>query len=71
MSFSPKMRYLLLNAAVMTACVIECARGYRWPVIVLGAVTFCFSGNLVLYLSGSKERAVRRQQKRKYWAGQS
>lgn len=71
MSFSPKIRYLLLNAAVLTACAIEFARGYPWLVIVLGAATFFFIGNLVLYLSASKERAVRRQQKRKYWAGQS
>ena len=65
------MRYLLLNAAVLTACAAECARGYPWLVIVLGAVTFFFIGNLILYLSGAKERAVRRQQKRDYWAGQS
>ena len=65
------MRYLLLNAAVLTACMIECVRGYPWLVIVLGAITFSVMGNLVLYLSGSKERAVRRQQKRDYWAGQS
>ena len=71
MSFSPKIRYLLLNGAVLTACAIECVRGYPWLVIVLGAVTFFAVGNVVLYLSGSKERAVRRQQKRDYWAGQS
>ena len=71
MSFSPKIRYLLLNAAVVTACGIEGARGYPWLVIVLGAVTFFCIGNLVLYLAGSKERAVRRQLKRDYWAGQS
>ncbi len=71
MSFSPKIRYLLLNGAVLTACAIEYARGYPWLVIVLGAVTFCFAGNLIVYLSGSKERAVRREQKRKYWAGQA
>lgn len=71
MSFSPKMRYLLLNAAVLTACAIEFVRGYPWLVIVLGALTFFFMGNLIFYLSGAKERAVRRQQKRDYWAGQS
>ena len=71
MSFSPQIRYLLLNVAVLTACAIESVRGYPWLVILLGALTFFFIGNLVLYLSGSKERAVRRQQKRKYWAGQA
>lgn len=71
MKFSPQTRYLLLNAAVLTACAIEFARGYPWLVIALGAITFFFVGNVVLYLSGSKERAVRRQQKRDYWAGQS
>ena len=71
MSFSPRIRYLLLNGAVAVACGIEFVRGYPWLVIVLGAVTFCLIGNLVVYLSGAKQRAVRRQQKRDYWAGQS
>ncbi len=71
MSFSPKIRYLLLNIAVLTACAIEFVRGYPWPVILLGAATFFLMGNFVLYLAGSKERAVRRQQKRDFWAGQS
>lgn len=71
MSFSPKTRYLLLNSAVLMACVIEYVRGYPWLVILLGALTFVLVGNVVLYLSGSKERAVRRQEKRDYWAGQS
>lgn len=71
MSFSLKTRYLLVNVAVLAACVIEYVRGYPWLILVLGAITFLLVGNLVLYLSGSKERAVRRQQKRDYWAGQS
>lgn len=69
MSFSPRTRYLLLTAAVLTASVIQLVRGYRPLIVVIGAVGFLIAGNGMIYLTGAKERAARRQQKRDYWAG--
>ena len=69
MSFSPRTRYLLVTLAILTACVIQLARGYRPLVVVICAVTFLFAGNLMIYLAGSKERALRRRQRREYFAG--
>lgn len=69
MSFSPKVRYLLVTLAIVTACVIQLARGYKPLIVAIGALAFLLIGNLTVYLSGSKERAIRRRQRRDYYAG--
>ncbi len=71
MSFSPKTRYLLITLAILTASAIQLARGYKPVIILVGAIAFLFVGNLTVYLSGSKERATRRRQKRDFYAGNS
>lgn len=69
MEFSARTRYLLVSAAILCACAIQLIRGYRPVIIILGAIAFLFVGNLAVYLSGSKQRAIRRQQKRDYYEG--
>jgi hypothetical protein len=69
MSFSAKTRYLLVTSAILVASFIQFARGYRPLIVAVAALTFLSAGNLVVYLSGSKERSIRRQQKRDYYAG--
>ena len=69
MEFSSQIRYVLVTLAILTACAIQLARGYRPLIIIVGAIAFLFVGNLAVYLSGSKERAIRRKQKRDYYAG--
>ncbi len=68
MSFSAKTRYLLVTLAVLTGSLIELARGYRALIVVVGFIAFSLVGNALVYLSGSKERAIRRKQKRDYFA---
>ena len=68
MSFSPRTRYLLVTAAILTASAIQLVRGYRPLIVIVGAITFLLVGNLTVYLSGSKERSKRRQQRRDEWA---
>lgn len=69
MDFSARTRYVLVTLAIVTASVIQLVRGYRPIVVIVGAITFLLVGNGVVYLSGAKERAIRRQQKRDYYAG--
>jgi hypothetical protein len=69
MTFSARARYLLVSGAIVVASAIQLVRGYRPLIVIVGAVTFLFMGNLVVYLSGSKEREMRRQRKRDYYAG--
>ncbi len=71
MSFSASTRYLLVTLAVLTASAIQLVRGYRPLIVILGGALFLLFGNLAMYLAGSKERALRRQRKRDYYAGQS
>jgi hypothetical protein len=71
MNFAPRTRYLLVTAAILTASIIQLVRGYRPLIVIIGALTFLVIGNGTVYLSGSKERAVRREQKRKYYAGEA
>jgi len=71
MTFSARTRYLLITAAILTASAIQLIRGYKPIIVVIGAVAFLFFGNLTVFLYGSKERALRRRQKRDYWAGNS
>ena len=69
MTFSAKARYLIVTAAILTASVIQLMRGYKLSIVIVGAASFIAVGNLMVYLSGSKERAIRRQRKRDYYAG--
>lgn len=71
MTFSAKTRHLMLSAAVLIACAIQLVRGYKLLIVIVAAVTFLAVGNLMIYLTGSKQRAIRRQQKRDYYAGNS
>ena len=69
MTFSARTRYLLISVAILVAGTIQLIRGYKPVIVIVGAVAFLFFGNLTVYLSGSRERAIRRQQKRDYYAG--
>jgi hypothetical protein len=69
MNFNAQTRHLLLSAAVVFAAAIELLRGYRWLVVVAGALGFLVFGNLAIYLLGTKERRMRRQRKQDYYAG--
>ncbi len=69
MMFSAKTRSLLVTGAILLACVIQLARGYKPLIVIVGGLAFIAAGNLIVYLSGSKERARRRQQKRDYYEG--
>ena len=71
MKFSAKARYLLITAAILTASAIQIIRGYKWVIVATGAIAFLLFGYASVYLSGSKQRAIRRQQKRDYYAGNS
>ncbi len=69
MMFSATTRHLLVTAAILLASAIQLARGYKPVIVIAGALAFILAGNVIVYLSGSKERAVRRQQKRDYYEG--
>jgi hypothetical protein len=69
MTFSARARYLLVTGAIVLASAIQLVRGYRPLIVIVGAVAFLLMGNLMVYLSGSKEREMRRQRKRDYYAG--
>jgi hypothetical protein len=68
-SFSARTRHLLVTAAIVVASLLKLATGTKPVVVIVAAITFLSVGNLAVYLSGSKERAIRRQQKRDYYAG--
>jgi hypothetical protein len=69
MGFSAKTRYLLVTAAVVVASMAKLAMGTRPLIVIVACATFLAAGNGAVWLSGSKERAIRRQQKRDYYAG--
>ena len=69
MTFSARARYLLLSGAIVIASGIQLLRGYKVLIVAIGCFAFLAVGNLIIYLSGSKERALRRQQKRDYFEG--
>lgn len=71
MTFTSKTRYVLISAAIVTASIIQFARGYRLIIVLLGASLFLLIGNLTVYLSMAKERAQSRQRKRDYYANGS
>lgn len=68
MSFTARTRYLLVTLAILTACVIQLFRGYKVVIVVVAGLAFLIAGNTAVYLSGSKERAIRRQQQREFWS---
>lgn len=68
MAISIRTKTILLNAAILLACIIQFVRGYRPIIVALAALTFLVIGNLTIYLLDSKARALRRQQKRDYYA---
>ena len=68
MSFTARTRYLLVTLAIVTASAIQLVRGYKAVIVLSGAVAFLLMGNLTVYLSGAKQRAIRRQQEREYWS---
>jgi hypothetical protein len=69
MSFSARTRYLLVTAAITVAALVKLAMGTRPLIVGVAFLTFLVAGNVAVWLSGSKERAIRRQQKRDYYAG--
>ena len=69
MTFTARARYLIITAAILTASGIQLARGYRPLIVIVGALTFLFVGFLIVYLSGSKQRAIDRKRKHDYYAG--
>jgi len=69
MTFSTRARYLIITAAILTASLIQLVRGYRPLIVITGASTFLFVGFLIVYLSGSKQRAIDRKRKLDYYAG--
>jgi len=71
MTFTARARYLIITAAVFTASAIQLIRGYKLVIVAVAALTFLATGYLVVYLSGSRVRALRRKQKYDYYAGKS
>ena len=69
MEFTSKTRYVLIFLAILTGSSIELFRGYKPLIVIVGFFVFLLAGCIVVYLSGSKERAIRRRQKRDYYAG--
>ena len=69
MTIQHKTQYLLVDLAILTASVIQLARGLRLVVVAIAAIIFLLVGNGTVYLAGSKQRAIDRQRKRNYYAG--
>ncbi len=64
---SRRLQYVLTNAAVLTASIIQLFRHRPLIVVVIAALTFVFVGNLTIYIGGSKRRAIERQRKIDYY----
>ena len=69
MKLSAKMRYMLVTLGITVAGAIQLVRGYPKTIVIVGGFAFLTMGNLVVYLSGAKERAIRKQRKRDFYAG--
>lgn len=67
MTFDARTRYLLVTLAILVASAIQLVRGYRPLIVIVGAIAFLFFGNGMVFLAGSRERALRRQRRREYW----
>ena len=63
-----RTKAILINAAILLACAIQLVRGYRPLIVVVAGLSFLLAGNTIVYLSGAKQRAIRRQQQREYWS---
>jgi hypothetical protein len=63
-----RTKAILINAAILLACAIQLVRGYRPLIVVVAGLSFLLAGNAIVYLSGAKQRAIRRQQQREYWS---
>jgi hypothetical protein len=63
-----RTKAILINAAIMLACAIQLVRGYRLFIVAIAGLSFLLAGNVIVYLSGAKQRAIRRQQQREYWS---
>ena len=68
MALSSKFRYVVVFLAILTGSIIELVRGYRFLIVAVGFFAFLTIGFLIVFLAGSKERALRRRQKRDYYA---
>ncbi len=69
MTIRHRTQYLLIDTAILTASIIQLARGLRLVIVIVAALTFLLVGNGTVYLAGSKQRAMQKEQKRKYYAG--
>ena len=69
MNFNSPTRHGLVTGAILLASAIEMMRGYKPLVVVFSALIFVVLGNGVIYLAGSKERAMRKRAKQDYYAG--
>ena len=69
MTIQHRTQYLLVDLAILTASVIQLARGLRFVVVAVAAIVFLIVGNGTVYLAGSKQRAIDRQRKRNYYSG--
>jgi hypothetical protein len=63
-----RTKAILINAAIIVACAIQLVRGYRPLIVAIAGLTFLLAGNTIVYLSGAKQRAIRREQQREYWS---
>lgn len=68
MALSSQFRYVVVFLAILTGSIIELVRGYRFLIVAVGFSAFLTVGFLIVFLAGSKERALRRRQKRDYYA---
>jgi hypothetical protein len=62
-----RYQYGLLNAAILTASIIQLFRHKPLIIVIVAALTFLFVGNLVIFLGGSRQRAIHRQRKIDYY----
>ena len=63
-----RLQYGLLNAAILTASIIQLFRHKPLVVVIIAALTFLCVGNLVIFLGGSRQRAINRQRKIDYYS---
>ena len=69
MTIRHRTQYLVVDAAIVTASIIQLLRGLKPVIVIVAALTFLLIGNLTVYLAGSKQRAIDKQRKRDYYAG--
>ena len=69
MNFNIKARHGLITGAILLASAIEIMRGYKAVVVVVSALVFLAVGNGLIYFAGAKQRNLRKQAKRDFYAG--